>query len=64
MSENKMRATRSGEQQEPAKQSACVAKSSAGLVLKVVGGMALAAVAVGLISSLHDIRRYIRISTM
>lgn len=32
--------------------------------LKIVGGIAVAVVAVGLISQLNDIRRYIKISTM
>ena len=34
------------------------------LVWKIVGGMALAAVAVGVIASLQDIKRYVKISTM
>ena len=32
--------------------------------LKIIGGIAVAALAVGVISQLHDIRRYIKISTM
>jgi len=32
--------------------------------LKIIGGIAIAMVAVGLLTQLHDIRRYIRISTM
>jgi len=32
--------------------------------LKIIGGIAIAMVAVGVLSQLHDIRRYIRISTM
>ena len=32
--------------------------------LKIIGGIALAMVAVGVISQLSDIRRYIKISTM
>jgi hypothetical protein len=34
------------------------------LVWKIVGGMALAVVAAGLIASLNDIRRYVRIMKM
>lgn len=34
------------------------------LVWKIVGGMALAAVAAGVIASLDDIRRYVRIMRM
>jgi hypothetical protein len=64
MSENRISESRLREQQELAKQRACAPKSSAGLAWKVVGGLALAVVAVGLITSLHDIRRYIKISTM
>ncbi len=33
-------------------------------VLKIIGGVALAAVAAGVIATLPDIKRYIRISTM
>jgi uncharacterized protein DUF6893 len=32
--------------------------------LKVIGGIAIALVAVGILTQLHDIRRYIKISTM
>ena len=32
--------------------------------LKIIGGIAVAMLAVGVISQLHDIRRYIKISTM
>ena len=32
--------------------------------LKVIGGIALAMVAVGVLTQMHDIRRYIKISTM
>ena len=32
--------------------------------LKIIGGIAIAMLAVGVISQLHDIRRYIRISSM
>ena len=34
------------------------------LVWKIIGGMALAAVAAGVIASLQDIKRYVKISTM
>jgi hypothetical protein len=34
------------------------------VVWKIVGGLALAVVAAGVIASLSDIKRYIRISTM
>jgi hypothetical protein len=33
-------------------------------LLKIVGGIAVAILAVGVLSQLHDIRRYIKISTM
>ena len=39
-------------------------ESSAHNLLKAVGGVVLAAVAVGLLVSLRDIKRYIKISTM
>lgn len=39
-------------------------KSSNHMVLKIVGGAALAVVAAGLLMSLPDIKRYIKISTM
>ena len=32
--------------------------------LKIIGGIAVAMLAVGVLSQLHDIRRYIKISTM
>ena len=32
--------------------------------LKIFGGIALAAIAFGVLSQMHDIRRYIKISTM
>ena len=35
-----------------------------GRFLKILGGIAIAMVAVGVITQLHDIRRYIKISTM
>lgn len=33
-------------------------------LLKLIGGIAIAVVAVGVISQIHDIRRYIKMSTM
>ena len=39
-------------------------KSSNHIVWKLIGGAALAAVATGLVMSLPDIKRYIKISTM
>lgn len=35
-----------------------------GRFLKIIGGIAVAMLAVGVLSQLHDIRRYIKISTM
>lgn len=35
-----------------------------GSLLRIIGGIALGMLAVGVLSQLHDIRRYIRISTM
>lgn len=32
--------------------------------LKIIGGIAVAMLAVGVLTQLHDIRRYIKISTM
>ena len=52
------------EQQEGAVRLAGEEKSSRHLVLKVIGGTLLALAGVTLITSLHDIRRYIRISRM
>lgn len=39
-------------------------KKSNGLIWKLVGGVGLAALAAGLVVNLHDIRRYIKITTM
>lgn len=64
MSSNKVSETRLREQQERAAEAARTGKSSGHLVWKIVGGAALAAVAAGLVASLNDIRRYIRISRM
>lgn len=38
--------------------------SGGGRFLKIIGGLAIAAVAVGLLTQMNDIRRYIKISTM
>jgi hypothetical protein len=67
MSENKINETRLREQQELAArygEASNNGKSSGHLVWKIVGGVALAVAATTLITSLHDIRRYIRISRM
>jgi hypothetical protein len=39
-------------------------KSSDHIVLKIIGGTALALIAAGLIVSYSDIKRYVKISTM
>jgi hypothetical protein len=66
MSENRMSETKLREQQELAARDRAreTCNHPAHLVWKIVGGMALAVVAAGVIASLQDIRRYIRISTM
>ncbi len=66
MSENTMGETKLREQQELAARDRTRETCShpSHLVWKIVGGMALAVVAAGVIASLQDIRRYIRISTM
>lgn len=35
-----------------------------GRFLKIIGGIAVAMLVVGVLTQMHDIRRYIRISTM
>jgi len=61
----KVSETKLAEQQARATEPARATQNSNGhLVLKIVGGMALALVAAGLIASANDIRRYIKISTM
>jgi hypothetical protein len=66
MGENNMGETKLREQQELAARErareVCGHKSH--LVWKIVGGMALAVVAAGVVASLNDIKRYIKISTM
>lgn len=64
MGENKIGETKLREQQELAAKGARATQASGHLVWKVVGGAVLALVATGFITSLHDIRRYIRISRM
>jgi uncharacterized protein DUF6893 len=65
MEEKKMGETKLREQQErAAMESARASQPSGHLVWKIIGGAALALAAAGLITSLQDIRRYIRISRM
>lgn len=64
MEEKKLGETKLREQQERARESARASQPSGHLVWKIVGGAAIALVAAGLITSLNDIRRYIRISRM
>jgi len=66
MSEIRMGETKLREQQERAAdaQSAKSCGHPSHLAWKIVGGMALAVVAAGVIASLQDIKRYVRISTM
>ncbi len=66
MGETRLGETKLREQQERAAEAraaqACDHPSH--LVWKIVGGMALAVVAAGVIASLNDIRRYVRIMKM
>lgn len=39
-------------------------KQSGGIIWKIIGGAALATIAAGLVVSLPDIKRYVKISTM
>jgi hypothetical protein len=66
MSETKVSETKLREQLERAAdaRAAQACNHPAHLVWKIVGGMALAVVAAGLLASLKDIKRYIKISTM
>lgn len=64
MGDQRVAETKLREQQELAAEAAHIGRSSGHLVLKIVGGAALALVAAGLITSLNDIRRYIRIRRM
>ena len=66
MSETRTGETKLREEQERAAEAratqSCAHPSH--LVWKIIGGMALAAVAAGVIASLQDIKRYVKISTM
>ena len=64
MNENRVSGTKLRRKQVLAADEAASRQSSGHLVWKIVGGAALALVATGLIASLHDIRRYIRIMRM
>jgi hypothetical protein len=66
MSKNKVSETKLAEQQARAAEAAeARCKQPSGhLVWKIIGGAVLALVATGVITNLHDIKRYIRISTM
>ncbi len=67
MSEDRMSETKLRERQDRAARAAEATKSgqsSGHLVWKIVGGAAAALVATGLLTSLHDIRRYIRMRRM
>jgi uncharacterized protein DUF6893 len=65
MSEARPRETKLAEQQARAAESTRARQDSNGhLIWKIVGGMALAVVAAGLLASANDIKRYIKISTM
>lgn len=64
MSQNRVSGTTPRRQQELAAGAAQSARSSGHPIWKIVGGVALALAATTLITSLHDIRRYIRISRM
>ncbi|HEV7475720.1 MAG TPA: hypothetical protein VGN90_16820 [Pyrinomonadaceae bacterium] len=65
MSENKVSETKLAEQQaRAAEASEARCQPSGHLVWKIIGGAVLALVAAGVITNLHDIKRYIRISTM
>jgi hypothetical protein len=67
MSENRMSETKLREQRELAARAVEATKtgrSSSHLVWKIVGGAALALAVTSLVTSLHDIRRYIRMTRM
>ena len=53
-----------GEEREAVAEEASAKGSSEHLVLKILGGAALALVAAGILASLNDIKRYIRITRM
>lgn len=64
MSQNRMPETRLRENQEIATREAECRTSNGHLVLKVVGGVVLALAVTAVLTSLHDIRRYLRIVRM
>ncbi len=64
MREYRMSETKLREQQALASESAQPRPSSNHLIWKIVGGVVLAVAATTLITSLNDIRRYIRITRM
>jgi hypothetical protein len=64
MSENRLPETRLREQQEIAARQAESCQISGNTVWKVVAGVALAVGAAVLLTSLNDIRRYVRIMRM
>jgi len=66
MAEIRFGETKLREQQERAAQVRATqsCKHPSHVVWKIVGGMALAVVAAGLIASFQDIKRYVRIMTM
>jgi hypothetical protein len=66
MRESGMAETKLREQQERATRARArqTCDHPSHFVWKIVGGMALAVVVAGVVASLDDIRRYIRISTM
>lgn len=63
MNENRVSETKLAEQQARVAE-ARGTKSSGHLVWKIIGGAVLALAVTGVLANLHDIRRYIRISTM
>jgi len=66
MKETRMAETNLREQQERAAEARAkeTCQHPSHLAWKIVGGMALAAVAAGVLASLKDIKRYVKISTM
>jgi hypothetical protein len=52
------------QQQEEAREDSCVTQSSGHLVLKILAGAVVGLVAWGVITSLGDIKRYIRMTRM
>jgi len=64
MSDYRVGETKLREQQELAREAVRAKQSSGHLVWKIIAGAAVGLVAVGIVASLDDIRRYIRISRM